>query len=104
MNGNSNSNKKIISTNVSSEKLFSLISFATAVLAMILLALSKTIYYFNIMNKPTTCATVAGVFSIFVFALTIAGAVLAYFVKNGKPSAELFLNMGVFVAGIFILS
>ena len=91
-----NSNKKTTTASVSSEKLFSLIAFATAVLALILFALAKTILYFNLTN-PNTITTVSGVFSIFVFALSIAGMVLSYFVKNGKPSLELFLNAGVLV-------
>lgn len=100
---NEKSGKKSAGASISSEKLFSLISFATAVLAMILFALAKTILYFNLTNANTV-TTVSGVFSIFVFALSIAGMVLSYFVKNGKPSLELFLNAGVLVVAALTLA
>lgn len=72
---------------------FNLILVACAVLSMILLALTNTIGYF-ITNSAKNEAIMRGVFSIFAYALPIIGTVLAYLVKKGKISLELFLNIG----------
>lgn len=72
--------------------MFNLVLIGLALFAMILLALANTIGYFvtNLKNENI----MRGVFSIFIYALPMIGTALAYLVKRGKISLELFLNIG----------
>ena len=70
-----------------------------ALAAMVLLALTKTILYFG----PANPGVIRGIFSIVIYALSIIGVALAYLAKR-KPSFELFLNAGVFVAALWFLA
>lgn len=95
MNGNPKSKSKPFADS----PMFNLVLVALALLSMVFLALSKTICFFAAKNADVIC----GVFSIFVYALPIIGIALAYLVKRGKPSLELFLNVGALVASLWFL-
>ena len=79
---------------------FNLILVGMAVLAMILLALTKTILYFG----PDNARIIRGIFSIPIYGLSILGVALSYLGKGGKPSLEMFLNAGTFVATLWFLA
>ena len=80
------------------DKQIKLILAAFALAAIALLALTKTILYFG----PKHYSVIRGIFSIFIYAISISGMALSYLDKR-KPSFELFLNVGAFVATLWFL-
>ena len=97
MNDNYTDSRKKAAAKKSNEMLINLGLVACAVVAMLLLALTKTILYFG----PNNPNIFRGIFSIPIYGLSIIGTVLSYLVKRGKPSIEMFLNAGVFVATLW---
>ena len=83
---------------IPTEVLWDLILVALAFSAAALLALTKTILYFG----PSKGNIIRGVFSIFIYALSLSGMACAYLAKK-KFSIELLLNAGVFIVTLLFL-
>ncbi len=90
--------KKQKTAKMPTDRQIKLILAGFALVAIALLALTKTILYFG----PKNYSVIRGIFSILIYAVSIVGMTFSYLDKR-KPSFEFFLNVGAFIATICFL-